>query len=76
MTEMEDLTQRLINALRKAVSNARNADDAAEAAALADFLDAHSTPITVVVTPAPPPETFDNVAHEAAEPFPHPDVKG
>jgi hypothetical protein len=42
---MEDLTQRLINALRKAVTNARNADDAAEAAYLADALDVEGAPV-------------------------------
>lgn len=53
---MEDLTKRIINSLRKAVTNARNADDAGEAAALADALDAEGAPIAGTLLPEVPAE--------------------
>lgn len=48
---MEDMTARLIMALRKAAGHARCAEDANELNELADALDAEGAPI-----PAPSPE--------------------
>lgn len=50
---MEDLTARIIAALRKAAQNARNADEAVEPTALADALEGEGAPIP---PPAPEPE--------------------
>ncbi len=61
---MTDLTQRIITALRRAVISARNADEAAEAGALADALEAP------VIIPEPPPVSNEFVA-PGATPFAH-----
>lgn len=55
---MEDMTARIIRALRKAAGVARCAEDATELNELADALDAEGAPI-----PAPEPEVdIDNPA--------------
>jgi len=73
---MEDITKRIIKALRAAAQNARNADDAREAAELADTLDAEGapipggTPVDPASIPEQPPVDNDHVA-PGAEPFAH-----